>query len=316
MQWADRIGRRLKLRDLQILLTVVERGSMAKAAAELAISQPAVSKAITDLEHTFGIRLLERGRGGIEPTAYGRALVARGQVILDELRQGVDEIAFLADPSVGELHIGSTESIAAGLLPAVIERFSREQPRVHLNVAQAVISKLHYRELRERSIDLMLGRIPTPFKESDLKAEVVYDDQVVVVAGRQSKWARLRRLKLADLIGERWILPPADTMHGSLTAELFRASSTELPRRPITTLSMHLCCRLVANTQFVTMLPASILRYGNHDRSLKILPVQLPAQPRPVAILTLKSRALSPAAKLFIECVRQTAKLESKGKMP
>ncbi|MDF0520330.1 LysR family transcriptional regulator [Bradyrhizobium yuanmingense] len=316
MQWADRIGRRLKLRDLHILLTVVERGSMAKAAAELAISQPAVSKAITDLEYMFGLRLLDRGRGGIEPTAYGHALVARGRVIFDELKQGIDEVAFLADPSAAELHIGSTESIAAGFLPAVIKDFSQEQPRVRLNVAQAVISKLHYRELRERSIDLMLGRIPTPFKEADLKAEVVYDDQVVVVAGRRSKWARARKLELADLSGERWILPPADTMHGSLTTELFGASGTDLPRAPVTTLSIHLCCQLVATTRFVTMLPASIIRHGNHDRSLKVLPIRLPAQPRPVAIVTLKNRALSPAAKLFIESVRRTARLDGKGSIP
>jgi DNA-binding transcriptional LysR family regulator len=316
MQWADRIGRRLKLRDLHILLTVVERGSMAKAAAELAISQPAVSKAITDLEYTFGLRLLDRGRGGIEPTAYGHALVARGRVIFDELKQGIEDVAFLADPSAGELHIGSTESIAAGFLPAVIEDFSQAQPRVHLNVAQAVISKPHYRELRERSIDLMLGRIPTPFKEADLRAEVVYDDQVVVVAGRRSKWARARKLELADLAAERWILPPADTMHGSLTAQLFRASGTDLPRAPVTTLSMHLCRRLVATAGFVTMLPASIIRYGNHDRSLKVLPIRLPAQPRPVAIVTLKDRALSPAAKLFIECVRRTARHDGRGSMP
>src|SRR5712691_5778136 len=205
MQWHDRIGRRLKLRDLHILLTVVQRGSMARAAAELAISQPAVSKAIADMEHTLGLRLLDRSRSGIEPTAYGRALVGRGLVIFDELKHGVEELAFLADPTAGELRIGSTESIAAGLLPAVIERFSRAYPRVRLDVAQAVMSTLHYRELRERSVDLLLGRIPTPFAEDDLQADVVYDDQVVVVAGRQSKWARSRRLVLADLAGEPWI---------------------------------------------------------------------------------------------------------------
>ena len=174
MQWVDRVGNRLKLRDLHILLTVVQRGSMAKAAAELAISQPAVSKAIADMEHMFGLRLLDRSRSGIEPTAYGRALVARGQAIFDELKHGVEELAFLADPTVGDLHIGSTESIAAGFLPAVIERFSREQPRIRLDVAQAVMSTLHYRELRERSIDLLLGRIPAPFEEDDLEADVVY----------------------------------------------------------------------------------------------------------------------------------------------
>src|SRR5947209_6922068 len=78
MQWVDRIGRRLKLRHLHILLAVVQRGSMAKAAAELAISQPAVSKAIADMEHILGLRLLGRSRNGIQPTAYGRALVRSG----------------------------------------------------------------------------------------------------------------------------------------------------------------------------------------------------------------------------------------------
>ena len=313
MQWVDRVGRRLKLRDLHILLTVVQRGSMAKAAAALAISQPAVSKAIADMEHTVGLRLLDRRRNGIEPTAYGSALVRRGLAIFDELKHGVEELAFLADPTAGQLRIGSTESIAAGLLPAVIERFSREHPRVHLDIAQAVMSTLHYRELRERSIDLLLGRIPTPFAEDDLETDIVYDDQVVVVAGRHSKWARSRGLRLADLTSEPWILPPADTLPGSLAAELFRASgAAEMPRAPVTTLSIHLCCRLVASGRFVTTLPTSILRFAGRDLSLKVLPIKLPAQPRPVAIITLKNRTLSPVAKLFIECVHQLAKPHTK----
>ena len=307
MQWIDRVGNRLKLRDLHVLLTVVQRGSMAKAAAELAISQPAVSKAIADMEHMFGLRLLDRSRSGTEPTVYGRALVARGQAIFDELKHGVEELAFLADPTVGELNIGSTESIAAGFLPAVIGRFAREQPRIRLDVAQTVMSTLHYRELRERSIDLLLGRIPVPFEEDDLEADIVFNDDAVVVAGRQTKWARLRKLKLADLAGERWILPPADTMQASLTPRIFRDSGCEVPQAPLTTLSIHLCCRLVASGQFVTILPASVLGYGHRDQSLKILPIKFPLHQRPVAIVTLKNRTRSPAAKLFAECVHRTA---------
>jgi DNA-binding transcriptional LysR family regulator len=84
-------------------------------------------------------------------------------------------------PAVGELHIASTESVAAGLLPAVLERFSRQQAGVRVNVAQAVMNAAHYRDLRERSIDLLVGRIPNPFDESDLEAQIAYDDQVVVV---------------------------------------------------------------------------------------------------------------------------------------
>jgi DNA-binding transcriptional LysR family regulator len=307
MQWVDRIGSRLKLRDLHILLTVVQRGSMAKAAAELAISQPAVSKAIADMEHTFGLRLLDRSRRGIEPTAYGCALVKRGQAIFDELKHSVEDLAYLADPTVGELHIASTESVAAGLLPAVLERFSREQPGVRVNVAQAVMNAAHYRDLRERSIDLLVGRIPNPFDESDLEARIAYDDQVVVVAGRQSKWARSRGLELADLVAERWVLPPDNTMPGLLAAELFRAGGADLPRAPITTLSIHLCCQLAACSKFVTMLPASVVRFSNLNQSLRVLPIKLTPQHRPVGIVTLRNRTLTPAARLLIECVHRTA---------
>src|SRR5215211_6686883 len=119
MQWSDRVGRRLKLRDLHILLTVAKSGSMGKAATELAISQPSVSKAIADAEHAIGLRLLDRGPRGIEPTIYGRALLKCGTAVFDELRQGVKELEFLIDPAAGELRIGCTETMAAGFASSV-----------------------------------------------------------------------------------------------------------------------------------------------------------------------------------------------------
>jgi DNA-binding transcriptional LysR family regulator len=130
MQLIDRIGRPLKLRDLHILATVAERGSMARAARELAISQPVVSKTIADLEKTLGVRLLDRSRQGIEPTPYGRALLGRGLAAFDELRQGVREIEVLADPSTGEVRVECHQALAAGLLPAIIDRLYRRYPRL------------------------------------------------------------------------------------------------------------------------------------------------------------------------------------------
>ena len=106
MQWSDRIGRRLKLRDLHILLAVAKSGSMGKAAADLAISQPSISKAIADVEHAVGLRLLDRGPHGIEPTIYGRVLLNCGTAVFDELRQGVKALEFLTDPTAGELRLG------------------------------------------------------------------------------------------------------------------------------------------------------------------------------------------------------------------
>src|SRR5215472_1110458 len=104
--WNDRLRRRIKLRDVDILLAVIQSGSMGKAAAALNMSQPAVSKSIACLEHTLGVRLLDRSRQGVEPTAYGRALIKRGAAMFDELRQGVADIASLGDPTVGEVRMG------------------------------------------------------------------------------------------------------------------------------------------------------------------------------------------------------------------
>ena len=307
MQWHERIGRRLKLRNLHILLAVAQHGSMAKAAAALAISQPAVSKAIADMDHAVGLRLLDRTRQGTEVTTYGRALINHGTVIFDEIKQAAQELEFLSNPTVGELRIGSSESMAAGLLPAIIDRFSLQYPKVTLTVAQAVLATAHYRELRERSIDLLLGISP-PLEEHDLQSEVLFDDQLVVIAGSRSKWARLRRLALADLEGERWILPPANSPPGASAAAAFRACRLEMPQAPLTTLSIHLFLQLVATGRFVAMLPRSLMQFGGKNWPLKTLPIKIPIQPRSVAIMRLKNRTLSPVAQVFVECARAVAR--------
>ena len=103
MLWDDRIGRRLRLKDLHTLQTVAEVGSMAKASELLALSQPAISKAIADMEHTLGAPLLDRTSRGVELTDCGRALVERARVIFDEIRLGVKEIEHWTDPTQGEV---------------------------------------------------------------------------------------------------------------------------------------------------------------------------------------------------------------------
>lgn len=307
MQWHERIGRRLKLRDLHILLAVAQHGSMAKAAAELAISQPAVSKAIADMEHAVGLRLLDRTRQGTEVTTYGQALINHGTVIFDELKQATQELEFLADPAVGELRIGSSESLAAGLLPAIIDRFSRQYPKVNLTVAQAVVATTHYRELRERSIDLLFVHTP-PIEEQDLQFEVLFDDRFVVIAGGKTRWTRLRRLTLADLGDEQWILPPSDSLARALVAAVFRECGLQMPHAPLNTLSIHLFLQLVASGRFVAMLPRSLMQFGGKNWPLKILPIKVPAKPRPVAIMKLKNRTLSPVAQVFVDCARTVAR--------
>jgi len=128
--WDDQIGRRLRLRDLRVLFAVVQSGSLAKAAVELRVSQPAVSQVVSNLERALGVRLVDRNSRGVEPTLYARALLARGRAAFDELRQGIRDIEFLANPTAGELTLGYPESLTATVLPKMVERFFEKYRRV------------------------------------------------------------------------------------------------------------------------------------------------------------------------------------------
>ena len=202
MQWEQRIGHRLKLRDLQILLAVAKSGSMAKAGTRLAISQPAISKAISAMEHTFGVRLFERSPRGIEPTRYGQALMKRSAAVFDELRQSVKDIEFLSDPTIGEIRIGCTAPLAAGLVTEVIARLSREYPRITFQLVENDPIPL-IRELDERNVELVLARMPDGHIPDHMDVEIFYRDTFMVVAGlAQGGAILLTRALMADVVDE------------------------------------------------------------------------------------------------------------------
>ena len=153
----ERVLHRLKLSDLRLLQAVVQRGGMAKAAAHLNISQPAVSKAISGLERTLGVKLLDRLAGGVRPTIYGDALLRGNLYVFDDLKQSLRELEFIADASVGEISVGATEPGAAGFVPLVIDEFMQRWPRINVHVVTAIPDLLADRELRGRTIELAIG---------------------------------------------------------------------------------------------------------------------------------------------------------------
>jgi DNA-binding transcriptional LysR family regulator len=312
IDWEGRIGRRLRLRDLHVLSAAVQSGSMARAAVALGVSQPVVSDAIADLEAAVGVRLLDRSTRGVEPTLFGRALLRRGQVAFDELRQGIKDIEFLADPREGEVRMGCPESISAGFLPPVIERMSREYPKIVFRVSQVntLDPLLEFPELRERKLDLILARLIKPFGEfrveADLEVIHLFDDDLVVASGVQSPWARRRKVDLAELAEEPWILPPK-SWNSIVVEEAFHALGLDGPKVRVETFSVALRSQLLANGRFITALPKSVLGRPPAPATLKVLPVTLPAKPWPVAMITMKNRTLGPVADMFIQHARQVA---------
>lgn len=308
LNWENRIGRRLKLRDLQILSTVAEWGSMAKGATHLGMSQQAVSEAIASLESALRVRLLDRSPRGIEPTIYARALLKRGHVVFDELKQGIRDIEFLADPTVGEVRIGCPESMTAAFVPAIVDRLSRQYPRVVVHMSNAQTAEQEFRELRERTVDLMVGRVLRPLVDNDVNMEILCKDEFLVVAGSRSRWARRRRITLEELRDEPWVLFPNNSLIASYVAEALRANGLEPPRASVTSFSLHARMQLLASGRFLTVMFGSVLRRNAKHWSLRVLPVDLGIPPVPIAIFTLKNRTLSPVAELFIKHAKAVSK--------
>jgi DNA-binding transcriptional LysR family regulator len=300
------MGRRFKLRDLHVFFTVVQRGSMGKAAQQLGISQPAVSEVIADLEHALGVRLLDRSPRGIEPTIYGSALLKRSITVFDELKQSVRDIEFLANPLVGEIRIGCPESHAF-ISSAIIDRLSRRYPEIVVHVVTAQPATLEFRELRERQVDLLLGRVSAPLENDDVQVEILLEDRLLVVAGADNPWTGRRKVDLAELINERWLLLPSNNVISSLIAEAFAARGLAVPRESVSA-DVNVRLHLLSTGRFITIFPESLVQSIAERWSIKPLPINLGIQAPPVGIVTLKNRTLSPVVGLFIEAARDVAK--------
>jgi DNA-binding transcriptional LysR family regulator len=268
------------------------------------MAQPAVSKSITDLERMLGVRLLDRSRQGVEPTAYGAAFLKRGVAVFDELRQGFEDIDFLSDPTTGEVRIGCTESIASAILSPIVVRLTQQYPRIVLHVVigdePAIV-----RQLAARSVDLTISRVSTPL-EPGQSAEILFCDRLTIATGAKNPLLRRRKLTLADLADEQWVIP--DNTIGLLIADSFRARGLGLPRISVSTISTSLRNELAATGRFLTAMPGFALRLPRRHPFLRALPLELPNSQHPVAIRTLHNRSLSPLAQLFCERVRAITK--------
>jgi DNA-binding transcriptional LysR family regulator len=303
MEWESRLGRRLRVRDLYILSTVVKAGGMAKAARQLGMTQPAVSSAIANLEHLLKVCLLERNTHGVEPTIYAEAVIKRSAAVFDEMKQSVRDVEFLSDPTSGEVRLTCHETVAATILPDIIRRFSEKYPGVVTHIDSVASATAALPALRNRDCDIIIGRLHVPIGDEDLNVEILFVDHLVIAAGQRNRLARRRKIDLADLLDEPWILQAPYTWNYLGLKEAFQARSLLMPKASLVTLSTPLIFEFLTNGPYITAYPRSVALHG----ALKILPVELPVRPWPLAIVVLRNRTLSPVVERFMEIVRDVA---------
>ena len=307
MKLDDRLARRAKLREMRILLAAVRCGSLAKAAENLGLSQPAISKAIAGLEDTFGGALLDRSHFGVQPTMQGKILLQRAINIFDELRLAGEELEQLADPTRGTVRVACAHAVSAGFLPRVLDALNRAHPGIRYSVLEAERAQI-FRALRDRAVDLVVALPLVEEAGSDLAFDSLYEERLFVVAGASHPLSnRRRRIAPSELASQDWILPTVDTAPGQRVETFFRDMKIPVPPAAVSSTSIHVACALLDTGRFVSMLPGSLLAFAPVRSSLRVLPTGVPETSGPMGIITVKHRSLTPVAKLFIDHARKIA---------
>ena len=213
---------------------------------------------------------------------------------------------FLADPTAGEIRIGSITYLAASFVIAVIDRLSSRYPRMTFNVLAGDTSTLH-RALTERNVDFVLAQRFGAFSDEQFKFEKLYEERYVVLASIKNRWVRRKTVELAELLDEPWTLSSPETVVGMIAKEAFSASGLPYPRVTVTTFPKEMRMNLLLTDRFLTISPTSDLRLPTRRPEFRALRVKLPTAPIPIGIITLKNRPLNSVGKIFLDHARDIA---------
>ncbi len=261
-----------------------------------------------DHADTYSPGTPDRTHVGVEPTVYGQPLLRRGLAAFDELNLGLRDIEFLADPARGEVSIGCPDAIAGAILAPLAWELCRDYPGITLTIASFPKPTMDVPELHSRELDIVLSRLSKPLDDdphhADLNLEILFEDEVVIAAGANSRWAHRRELALADLHDASWIGASRETLTATATEQAFRGSGFPVPTMRVVSFSVQLRAHLLETGDFVCPMPQSMLRLNPECKGLTALPIRLPNASFPVVIVTLKGRTLPAAHKVLFDRLR------------
>lgn len=298
---------RLTMRHVRQLCIVGRLRSMSRAAEVLHISQPALSKAIRDIELLVGMQLFDRVPRGLVPTECGAHLLQHCQVIESELRKAGDSIQSYMRGTSGHAAVGAFLVALPSLLPRAIARMMETAgDDMAVRVTDGSNKQL-VPALLSGEIDLIVGRLPEVDHSPRMKQEVLYHEPIVLVVGSNHPLARRRRLSFRDLNGFSWVFPAPDSVAFSAIMDLFVREGLTHPARYVESVSFVMLQSLLRETDIIATMPQQVVARDVSLGLLKVLPLKMPDMHFPVGITTLANRELSRTARHLIDCLREVA---------
>lgn len=294
---------RLKLRQLALIVALAERRSLRQAASDVAITQPAATKLLRDLEDAVGLPLFTRHPWGMAPTAYGDALVRHARGLLTGVGEARNELSALAAGATGTVRIGGVTGAVPGLLAPAIRRMQRERPGVKLFVLVNT-SEVMMAALRQGTLDVAVCPLPPDADVSDFDVTSLADEPLRIVARAGHPLVRRRSVSLAALADADWLMQTPDSplrrdVDAMLAAAGLRAAAV------VETVSIVATIALLQGSDAITVMPQALARHYARFGMVKELPVRLPTPTSRYELVTRARRELSPAALAFVAALRE-----------
>lgn len=296
---------RLRLKQLSLIAALDEFRSLRKVAEAMHLSQPAATKMLHEIEETLGVQLFERLPRGMRPTVFGESVINYAQLMLADLDNLRKQLVAQEAGAVGEVSVGSIMAPAPGLLTRTIIELRARYPLIKISV-YIDTSDVLMQMLEQGKLDIVLGRLLNP-GEHDLNFEVVDNEALSVVAGVHHPLSQVRRLELADLAGQAWILQPPNSPMRQLLELAFREANIASPANLVETASILTTTTLLQGTEMISVVPTTVARHYATSGMICILPVRIKLQLEPYGIITRKERIPAPAVAVFQECLRSLA---------
>ena len=298
--------RRLRLRQLELLLALQRHSTLTATAESLRLTQPAVSQQLAELEAALGEQLFERSRG-LRPTSVGRAMLRYAEQALAGARRADDEFRALRSGASGLVRIGAMRVATTVLLPRAITRLRSAGDNLRLVVEEDILQGLWPR-LERGELDLVVGRIDGRMRSSGLPFESLYEDPHVVVCRRGHPLARRRRPMWPDLLDYPWVLPPAGTALRAAVDASFGSLGLPPPQPWVDSGSVSTTLALLPMTDGLAVLSRTAARHHRAQGLLAVLPLALPVDVGPVG-MTWSGATAGPARHRVIEALREEARL-------
>lgn len=298
--------RPVKFRHFRCFAEVARLGSVNRAAESLAITQPAASKTLRELEEILEVPLFERTRRGVKLTEQGMVFRRHADAVLNALRRGMESVDALRAAGGGFVTVGVLPTVAARLMPESVRRFIEVQPAQTVRVVSGTNPVLIER-LRQGELDMVVGRLSNPELMAGLNFEYLYSERLSFVVRPGHRLLAEPKFDMARLRDHVVILPTPEMIIRPSVERLLAQHGLETLPRSVESVSNAFGRTFTRSTDAIWIISHGVVATDVEEGALAELDVDTGESRGPVGLTTRIDTVPTSAATMFMDTVRAVA---------